>query len=184
MDCGSEDEFIIVDDEIPNSQNVDRVDVTESQTVTETVTENVTETVTETVIEPVVVEPEVVPEAINEPTNMDVSPAEPTERVFDITGHRASRVIVSNFGAMRHYCDLCGTDVPDLNSHFGDCPAELDLGPDVDRVFDAGEFLEHLRAMEPEPEAPPIATRFIPGDHINNMEYILNLMAKERLRNN
>ena len=119
-------------------------------------------------------------EASSRPTSMMT---DQSERVFDITGHRVSRVIVSNFGAMRHYCDLCGTEVPDLNSHFGDCPAELDLGPDVDRVFDAGEFLEHLRAMEPEPEAPPIATRFIPGDHINNMEYLLNLMARERMRN-
>ena len=168
MDC-SENEFIIVDD-----------DVTQTQFVTDPVAVNDSEVDTENNL---IGQTEVQAE----PTNMDVSTdeteqAEP-ERHFDITGHQASRVIVSNLGAMSHHCDLCGADVPDLNAHFGDCPAELDLGPDVDQLFDAGQFLEHLRALEPEPEAPPIATRYIPGDHINNMEFLLNCMAKERLRN-
>ena len=103
---------------------------------------------------------------------------------IDITGHRASRVIVSNMGATTHFCELCGTEVDNFDDHHGYCPAELHLGPDVDRVFDAGEFLEHLMANEPRAEPPPIATRFIPGDHINNMEFLLNCFAKERMRNN
>lgn len=126
---------------------------------------------------------------VNEPQLEPMDVAEELGRGFediqiDISGHQASRVIVSNLGAARHFCDLCGTEVEDLNNHFGECPAELELGPDVDRVFDAGEFIEYLMANEPQPEAPPIATRFIPGNHINNMEYILNCMSKERLRNN
>ena len=101
---------------------------------------------------------------------------------IDITGHRVSRVIVSNMGATTHFCDLCGTETGNLDDHHGYCPAELNLGPDVDRVFDAGEFLEHLMADEPRAEPPPIARRYIPGDHINNIEFLLNCFAKERTR--
>ena len=132
------------------------------------------------------VQPEVQPELQPEP--MDVGADElgrGLENIqIDISGHQASRVIVSNMGAARHFCDLCGTAVENLDDHFGYCPAELDLGPDIDQVFDARDFLDHLMANEPRAEPPPIATRFIPGDHINNMEYILNCMSKERLRNN
>ena len=131
-------------------------------------------------------QPEVQPELQPEP--MDVGADElgrGLENIqIDISGHQASRVIVSNMGAARHFCDLCGTAVEDLDDHFGNCPAELDLGPDIDQVFDARDYLDHLMANEPRAEPPPIATRFIPGDHINNMEYILNCMSKERLRNN
>ena len=101
---------------------------------------------------------------------------------IDITGHRASRVIVSNMGATTHFCDLCGTETGNLDDHHGYCPAELNLGPDLDRVFDAGEFLEHLMADEPRAEPPPVATRYIPGDHVNNIEFLLNCFAKERTR--
>ena len=132
------------------------------------------------------VQPEVQPELQPEP--MDVGADElgrGLENIqIDISGHQASRVIVSNMGAARHFCDLCGTAVENLDDHFGNCPAELDLGPDIDQVFDARDYLDHLMANEPRAEPPPIATRFIPGDHINNMEYILNCMSKERLRNN
>ena len=99
---------------------------------------------------------------------------------IDITGHRVSRVIVSNMGATTHFCDLCGTETGNLDDHHGYCPAELNLGPDIDRVFDAGEFLEHLMADEPRAEPPPIATRYIPGDTVNNLEFLLNCFAKER----
>ena len=78
--------------------------------------------------------------------------------------------------------DLCGTETENLDDHHGYCPAELNLGPYVDRVFDAGEFLEHLMADEPRAEPPPIARRYIPGDHINNIEFLLNCFAKERTR--
>ena len=101
---------------------------------------------------------------------------------IDISGHRVSRVIVSNLGATTHFCDLSGTETENLDDHHGYCPAELNLGPDLDRVFDAGEFLEHLMANEPRAEPPPVATRYIPGDHVNNIEFLLNCFAKERTR--
>ena len=100
---------------------------------------------------------------------------------IDISGHNASQVIVSNFGASKNFCQLCGIDGPDLMDHFGTCSNEP--GIEADKIFDCQQYLDHLRAREPQPVAPPIATEFIPGDHINNMEYILNLMAKERQRN-
>ena len=74
----------------------------------------------------------------------------------DIAGPNASQVIVSNLGATTNFCQLCGIDVPDISSHFGACPNE----PGV-RDTDVGQQVPNI---------------IIPGDRINNMEYLLRCM--------
>ena len=167
----SEDELIVVDDDVTGtSQDFNQV-------------------ANEVVHHQPEIQPEPQPEPETQPEPMDVDTDGLVRDLtgVDISGHQASRVIVSNMAAARHHCDLCGQDVGNLDDHFGFCPAELNLGPDIDQVFDARDFLDHLMANEPRAEPPPIATRYIPGNHINNMEYLLNCMTKERttmLRNN
>ena len=150
----SEDELIIVDDDVTEtSQDFNHV-------VNEVVQDQ--------------------PEPQPEPMDVDTDGLVRDLTGVDISGHQASRVIVSNMAAARHHCDLCGQDVGNLDDHFGFCPAEFNLGRDIDQVFDARDFLDHLMANEPRVEPPPIATRYIPGNHINNMEYLLNCMTRER----
>ena len=165
----SEDELIIVDDDVTAmSQDFNHV-------------------VNEVVQDQPEIQPEPQPEPQLDPMDVETDGLVRDLTGVDISGHQASRVIVSNMAAARHHCDLCGQDVENLDDHFGFCPAELNLGPDIDQVFDARDFLDHLMANEPRVEPPPIATRYIPGNHINNMEYLLNCMTKERtgmLRNN
>ena len=117
----SEDELIIVDDDVTGT----------SQDFNQIVNE-VVQYQPEIQSEP---QPEPEPEPQSEPMDVDTDGLVRDLTGVDISGHQASRVIVSNMAAARHHCDLCGQDVGNLDDHFGFCPAELNLGPDIDQVL-------------------------------------------------
>ena len=98
----------------------------------------------------------------------------------DISGANVSQVIVSNLGATSNFCQLCGIDVPDINSHFDVCPNQP--GQAIEQGFDVDSI-----NMQPEdptrPESrPQVANRIIAGDRINNMEYLLRCMRNYNRR--
>ena len=99
---------------------------------------------------------------------------------IDISGANVSQVIVSNLGATSNFCQLCGMDVPDINSHFGVCPNEpgqaVEGGLDVDLINIQPDDPPQLESR------PQVANRIIAGDRINNMEYLLRCMRNYNRR--